>query len=514
MGEHGGVTPTPRSLHALAGLVAGLAGIAVSHALTMLLTIRATPLLAVAEAVIEITPGPLAESLIQVVGQYDKPILIVGVTLAVLALSAWAGALTQRGQGAAIAVFAAMGAVGAAAVWTRPEANLYDVVPVVAGTVTWIVVLSLIVDRLTKHHLHEPGRTDPDLARRRFLIEAGVVGAAAVVVGVAGQFVGASRRSVETARKLLRLPASAGVVPRGADQDLEGLTAWRTPNAHFYRIDTSLVVPTVDPTTWRLRVHGRVERELELTYQDLLDRELTEDWVTLCCVSNEVGGDLVGNAWWSGVRVADILAEAGVRPEADAVLQTSQDGWTCGTPIEALTDDRNALLAIAMNGEPLPVDHGFPVRMVVPGLYGYVSATKWLVDLEVSRFADFTAYWTGRGWAAEGPVKTQSRIDVPRGGADVPAGSLRVGGVAWAQHTGIDRVELRLDGQSWAEAELARVPNVDTWVQWSGTVDVAPGAHTLAVRATDRSGYTQTGVRTGVVPDGATGWHTVEFDAG
>ncbi|HEY0773967.1 MAG TPA: molybdopterin-dependent oxidoreductase, partial [Nocardioidaceae bacterium] len=188
--------------------------------------------------------------------------------------------------------------------------------------------------------------------------------------------------------------------------------------------------------------------------------------------------------------------------------------WTCGTPIEALTDDRNALLAIAMNGEPLPVDHGFPVRMVVPGLYGYVSATKWLVDLEVSRFADFTAYWTGRGWAAEGPVKTQSRIDVPRGGADVPAGSLRVGGVAWAQHTGIDRVELRLDGQSWAEAELARVPNVDTWVQWSATVDVTPGPHTLAVRATDRSGYTQTGVRTGVVPDGATGWHTVEFAAG
>ncbi len=305
-----------------------------------------------------------------------------------------------------------------------------------------------------------------------------------------------------------------GLVPAGAEVELEGVQPWRTPNGDFYRIDTALVVPTVEPTEWRLRVHGMVERELVLTYQDLLDRELTEDWVTLCCVSNEVGGDLIGNAWWSGVRVADVLAEAGVRPEANAVLQTSDDGWTCGTPIEALTDDRNALLAIAMNGEPLPVEHGFPVRMVVPGLYGFVSATKWLVDLEVSRFDDFTAYWTSRGWAAEAPVKTQSRIDVPGDGDDVAAGSLRIGGSAWAQHTGVERVEYRLDGGAWTEADLGRVPNVDTWVQWSATVEVDPGDHTLAVRATDRSGYTQTGVRTDVVPNGASGWHTVEFEAG
>jgi DMSO/TMAO reductase YedYZ molybdopterin-dependent catalytic subunit len=209
-----------------------------------------------------------------------------------------------------------------------------------------------------------------------------------------------------------------------------------------------------------------------------------------------------------------VLAEAGVLPEANAVLQTSHDGWNCGTPVEVLTDDRNALLAIAMNGEPLPVEHGFPVRMVVPGLYGYVSATKWLVDLKVSRFDDFTAYWTSRGWAAQAPVKTQSRIDVPRPGADVKAGALRIGGSAWAQHTGIERVEYRLDGGAWTRAQLGRVPNVDTWVQWSASVDVSPGPHRLAVRATDRGGSTQTGVRTDVVPNGATGWHTVEFDAG
>jgi DMSO/TMAO reductase YedYZ molybdopterin-dependent catalytic subunit len=403
-----------------------------------------------------------------------------------------------------------MGALATAAVWTRPRANGYDVVPVLAGTVTWVVVLSLLLDQLAK----QQGQHEPDEARRRFLVTAGVFAGAAVVVGLAGQVAGASRRGVDTARKLLRLPVHHGSVPDGADAGVGGVAPWRTPNAEFYRIDTAIVVPTVDPTEWRLRVHGMVERELVLTYKDLLARELTEDWVTLCCVSNEVGGDLIGNAFWSGVRVADVLAEAGVLPEANAVLQTSHDGWNCGTPVEVLTDDRNALLAIAMNGEPLPVEHGFPVRMVVPGLYGYVSATKWLVDLKVSRFDDFTAYWTSRGWAAQAPVKTQSRIDVPRPGADVKAGALRIGGSAWAQHTGIERVEYRLDGGAWTRAQLGRVPNVDTWVQWSASVDVSPGPHRLAVRATDRGGSTQTGVRTDVVPNGATGWHTVEFDAG
>jgi DMSO/TMAO reductase YedYZ molybdopterin-dependent catalytic subunit len=517
MGDHGEVTPAPRSLHALAGVVAGLAGIAASHAVTMLLTIRATPLIAVAEAIIEVTPGPVAESLIRLVGQYDKPILVVGVTLGLLAFSAWAGAATQRGRGVAVVIFLSMGVLATAAVWTRPEADVYDVVPVLAGTVTWIVVLALLVARLVRHHGGEAGQGAvgvADGARRQFLMEAGAVAAGAVVVGVVGQVVGAPRRSVETARQLLRLPVRRGAVPDRADLGVPGVAPWRTPNTLFYRIDTALVVPTIDPTTWRLRIHGMVEREITLTYQDLVDRQLTEAWVTLCCVSNEVGGDLVGNAHWSGVRVADVLAEAGVLPGADAVLQTSHDGWTCGTPIEVLTDDRDALLALAMNGEPLPVEHGFPVRAVVPGLYGYVSATKWLVDIEVSRFEQFTAYWTARGWAAQGPVKTQSRIDVPRGGADVPAGRLRAGGSAWAQHTGVERVEYRLDGRSWVEAELGRVPNVDTWVQWRAEVDVSPGRHTLAVRATDRSGYTQTGVRTDVVPDGATGWHTVEFTAG
>jgi hypothetical protein len=273
------------------------------------------------------------------------------------------------------------------------------------------------------------------------------------------------------------------------------------------------VVPAVEVDTWRLRIHGMVERELTLSFDDLLDRTLTESWITLTCVSNPVGDDLVGNAWWSGVRVADLLARAGPLPGADAVLQTSEDGWNCATPIEVLTDDRDALLAVAMNGEPLPLEHGFPVRMVVPGLYGYVSATKWLVDLEVTRFDDVEAFWTQRGWSPQGPIKTQSRIDVPAGNHRVTSGSVVVAGVAWAQHTGIETVEVRLDGGAWTPVELGRVPSLDTWVQWSGTIEVEQGVHTLAVRATDRSGYTQTGVQRDVLPDGATGWHTIEFTA-
>jgi DMSO/TMAO reductase YedYZ molybdopterin-dependent catalytic subunit len=341
-----------------------------------------------------------------------------------------------------------------------------------------------------------------------------VITAGAAVLGTVGRVVGRGRRKVEESRRLLRLPqVSEPRVPPSARVGLDGIAPWETRNDDFYLIHTAIVVPTIEPRDWQLRIHGLVDREITLTYADLVERRFDEAWITLNCVSNEVGGSLVGNAWWSGVRTADLLTLAGVDAGADAVLQTSEDGWTCGTPLAALTDDRNAMLAVAMNGQPLPIEHGFPVRTVVPGLYGYVSACKWVVDWEVTRFADITAYWTERGWSEKGPVKIASRIDVPRSGDEVAAGPVSFGGVAWMQHTGISAVEFQVDRGPWTRAELGRVDNVDTWVQWKGVVDVEPGDHLVRVRAVDADGNEQTGVDRDVLPDGATGWHQVDFTA-
>ena len=317
------------------------------------------------------------------------------------------------------------------------------------------------------------------------------------------------RQAVESTRRLLKLPVSSGTVPAGAETGIAGMTPWRVPNQEFYRIDTALVVPAVDPGEWKLRIHGLVDREVTITYAELLKRQLTETWVTICCVSNPVGGDLIGNAWWSGVRIADLLKEAGVKPEADAVKQTSKDGWTCGTPIEALTDGRDALLAVGMNGGPLPIDHGFPVRMIVPGLYGYVSATKWLVDLELTTFESYDPYWVQRGWTRDGPIKTMARIDSPKPLARVSAGTVAVAGVAWAQHHGIDGVEVRIDGGHWQAARMAAVDTIDTWRQWVLEWDAPAGNHTIEARATDATGGTQTEARAEPFPNGATGWHSV-----
>ena len=294
---------------------------------------------------------------------------------------------------------------------------MVDAVPVLVGLLTWVTVHSALTDALVR------GRRRPDLEsreRRVFLVVAGAVAVASVGIGVAGRFVGAGRRHVETSRRLLRIPGvTRREAPAATSLGVRGIAPWQTPNEDFYLIDTTIAVPTIEPEDWSLRIHGLVDRELTLSYADLVARQMTESWVTLACVSNEVGGGLVGNARWSGVRIADLLADLGVSAEADCVLQTSHDGWSCATPLSTLTDDRDAMLAVAMNGRPLPIEHGFPVRTVVPGLYGYVSATKWVVDYEVSTFANAVGYWTTKGWSAEGPVKLASRIDVPRSGDDV-----------------------------------------------------------------------------------------------
>jgi DMSO/TMAO reductase YedYZ molybdopterin-dependent catalytic subunit len=497
---------------ALAGVLTGAAGIVTSQATVWALRATNSPVVAVASAVRDLTPGPLAIRLVHLVGHLDKPLLVAGTLIVLVALCGWAGLLTRRHPLVPDLLFALLALIGLLAVVRLEDSGIASGLAVIVGLVTWIVTLRL----LTAPLLAEPDASAAGLSaesRRAFLLRAGGAAAVVLVAGAAGRVASGSRRRVEQARKLLRLPVHRGTLPQGANVDVVGIAPWRTPNSDFYLIHTALAPPSISPKDWQLRIHGMVDRERTYTYDDLMGRSLTEAWVTLCCVSNEVGGDLIGNAFWSGVLVRDLLKEAGVQSGADAVLQRSHDGWTCGTPLAALTDDRNAMLAVAMNGVPLPIEHGFPVRTVVPGLYGYVSATKWLVDLEVTRFDRFDAYWTRRGWSEKGPVKTESRIDVPRDGDNVKAGMIRVGGSAWAQHTGIERVEYQLDGGPWRTADLGGVPDADTWVQWTDLVDVGAGDHVLVVRATDKSGATQTSARRDVVPDGATGWHSVSFSA-
>jgi len=348
--------------------------------------------------------------------------------------------------------------------------------------------------------------------RRRFFAAAGVTALAAGIAATGGRLLGAARSNVTRAREALTLPTpakAASPVPAGVQSPVPGVTPWLTPNNDFYRIDTALSIPEINIDDWQLRVHGLVEQEVTLSFQDLLDAQLIESHVTLTCVSNPVGGNLAGNAKWLGLPIRDVLARAKPKDGADMVLSKSIDGFSASTPLEVLQDGRDAMLAIGMNGEPLPLEHGYPVRMVVPGLYGFVSATKWVVDLEVTRFADNKAYWTNRGWSERGPIKTMARVDVPRSFAKVAAGKVAVGGTAWAQTRGIAKVEVQIDNGAWAEATLSAEASTVTWRQWSYEWDAAPGPHYIKVRATDGTGQVQTDQRADPVPDGASGWQSV-----
>ena len=504
--------------------MAGFAGLATSYLVAMAMSIRESPVVAVGELVIRYTPGDVAERAIGVLGYWDKPALLIGIFVILGALFAWAGRLARTSWSRALIIFVLLGAVGAAAVALRPGTSVGNYFPLAVGFVTWLVCLSVITEPLRRTEAGEAApagegtATGQDAAahssRRAFLIRAGVVSGLAILVGGAGRLLGRGRRQLEETRRLLKLTGvSEPLVPRSARIGVPGVSPWQTRNDDFYLIHTAIVTPTIEPREWSLRIHGMVDREVVLTYQDLIDRQRTEAWITLNCVSNRVGGELVGNAWWGGVRLAELLEEVGVHDDADAVLQTSEDGWNCGTPLAALTDDREAMLALAMNGRPLPIDHGFPVRTIVPGLYGYVSACKWVVDMEVTRFDRIQAYWTEKGWGEQGPVKIASRIDVPSSGDEVAAGDVSFGGVAWHQHTGISGVEVSLDGGDWQPADVAPGPTDDTWVQWAITTQVEPGDHLVRVRAIGKDGEVQTGVERDVLPDGATGHHEVDFTA-
>ncbi len=478
-------------------MLAAAAAVAVSEALAALFNLRESPVLALGQTVIKLTPGGIAEAIIGVVGTKDKPLAVASVVAAILLLGGLAGLWWNARRTWSIALVAVLVVAAAAAMIGRPYAFG-------GGVIVCIVAGAVVLGVLTLLNRNDVGS---DAGRRSFIRTVGMVAAATVVLGGAGELLGSRRRrrqEIERVRESLQLPTRGVAVPAGVDFGARDQPRWLTPNDEFYRIDTALSPPLIDPNAWELRIHGMVDREMTLTYQDLLDRGLKDAWITICCVSNPVGGDLIGNTSWSGVPIKDLLEEAGVQQGADAMLSTSEDGWNCGTPLDALMDGRDALLALTMNGEPLPVAHGFPVRQVVPGLYGYVSATKWVTDWEVTRFQDFQAYWTQRGWSPLGPIKTQARIDLPQGSAE--AGKVMVAGVAWAQGVGVSGVEVRVDGGPWEKATLAKVPNVDTWVQWTWSWDAGVGDHTIEARATNRMGETQTDEVADVLPDGATGY--------
>ncbi|SCL13119.1 DMSO/TMAO reductase YedYZ, molybdopterin-dependent catalytic subunit [Micromonospora rhizosphaerae] len=512
------MSTTSRGYAALAGITAAAVAIGAAEPVAVLTGPRSAPLIAVGGLVVDFVPEPVKQFAIALFGTYDKIALLIGTALLLAAFAALLGVLAARRLWIGLVGIAAFAAIGVAAALTRAGADAADALPSLVGAALGALVLWLLLAGPLQTDLWSWSPPTPDgdevdpEGRRRFLTGAGALLGAAAVAGLGGHWLG-GRRGVSAARRAVALPtpsAAAPAVPAGADLSLAELAPYVTTNSGFYRIDTALVVPQVDPETWQLRIHGRVRNEITLSFADLLRRPLVERYVTLACVSNEVGGDLIGNARWLGVPIKELLDEAEPEEGADQVVGRSVDGWTCGTPTTVLRDGRDALLAVGMNGEPLPVEHGFPVRMVVPGLYGYVSACKWVTELELTSFADFDAYWVPRGWSAQGPIRTQSRIDTPRSRNRLSAGPVMVAGVAWAQHRGIRRVEVRVDEGPWREATLAPTVSADTWVQWSWRWDATPGEHTLQVRATDADGQTQTGQQRPVAPDGATGWHTVK----
>ncbi|MCW3492132.1 molybdopterin-dependent oxidoreductase [Microbacterium sp. SSM24] len=497
---------------ALAGVVSAGVFLAVAEVVALLVARQSSPILAVGSFVIDIVPQPLKEFAIATFGENDKPVLLGGLGLAVIIASAIAGLLQLWRPPLGIVALGIAGALSVAAIVTRAGATPFAWVPPVLGTVAGAVVLWVTVARL-RGWQHADAALDESgsgrLDRRVFLQVLTIAGASALIAGVGARVANVATTSIAAVRRALRLPEprTRVEVPADAEFDVPGISPLYTPNADFYRVDTALTVPSVDPATWRLTVDGLVDRKIELTFDDLVGMGLDEYSITLTCVSNEVGGELLGTAKWLGVPVRDILALAGPQGDSDMVLSHSIDGFTASTPLDALTDPgRDAILAVAMNGEPLPLEHGFPVRMVVPGLYGYVSATKWLTRLQLTTFAADEAYWTPRGYSAEAPIKFSSRLDTPRTGQAVPAGRVPLAGVAWAQTVGIERVEVRIDGGEWQTATLSAPVNDDTWVQWMLEWEATPGNYNVTVRAVNRDGDLQIEERAPIAPDGSTGW--------
>ena len=520
--------------YALCGVLAAAAGMAVGHLVAAFVNPAASPVLAVGSTVIDATPTPVKEFAVKQFGTADKPILLASVSIVTVLVAAAIGVAWRKRPTLATVLLVVLAGLAGAAAMLRPTALPQDVIPGLATAAIGVVVLtglgrlaagrpalagtqgtgdgtprstSTPHESPTDHSAHAPGAPGRP-GRRNFLLGAAGVTAGAAALGGLGQKLAAP--ATDPGSIALPTPQQpAPALPAGIEGKVKGVSAFRTPVEKFYRIDTALVIPRVDVDSWRLEIDGDVEEPYTLTFDELLALPMIERDITLNCVSNEVGGPYIGSTRWLGVRVKDLLERARVKQGVEQILSESTDGMTISTPIEALTDDRDAMVAIAMDGKPLPARHGFPARLVTPGLYGYVGATKWLTKLTATTYAAEKAYWTKRDWAEKADVKTQARIDTPAGLGTYPVGTVAIGGVAWAQQRGITGVEVRVDDGPWQKATLGPDAGLDYWRQWFFLWDATAGRHDLTVRATDATGKPQTDQKAEPFPNGASGYHSI-----
>ena len=500
-------------LHAAYGVLATLVGLAAGHLVAALTVPAASPVLATGSTVIDLTPTPLKEFAIRQFGTADKLVLVGSVTIVVLLLAAIAGVIADRRETVGLLILVGLAGVAGVLAVLRPGSGPLDLLPAlataaVAATSLWW--LHRVVDR-------GPDRSSSGVdgpSRRGVVLATGGLAAAAVTMGALGRFV-TSYRLGGTDIALPTAADPAPSFPQGLEAQYDGISPLRTPNADFYRVDTRLTVPAVDVDSWTLTIDGDVDQEVTLTFAELAAMRTVERDITLTCVSNEVGGPYVGGARWLGVPLKDVLDKAGIdSTKADQILSTDVDGMTISTPLGVAVDGRDALIAIGMNGEPLPREHGFPARMVVPGLYGYVSACKWITRMTLTTYDAEQAYWTEREWAIDAPIKISSRVDTPKPFSDSKAGKVVVGGIAWAQHVGIDKVEVRIDGEAWQPAELGPQVTDDYWRQWYFEWDAKPGQHFISCRATNKDGEVQTDVRARPFPEGSSGLQEISVSVG
>jgi DMSO/TMAO reductase YedYZ molybdopterin-dependent catalytic subunit len=509
-------TPT-RPQAALAGLAAGAAALGVAELLAGILPGAASPIIAIGDLVIALQPPGAKQFVVDLFGEADKLLLNLVIAGVALAAAAGGGLVARRWPQAVTFGGLAFGLLALVAGLRDPLSEPITTVVVVAVAVAVAIYGMRWLLRLAAEHNGPREAEMPAWGRRRFIGTSLALLGLAAGSGLVGRTLLDRGRltAASQARELPEPSSPAASPPDGSSLAIVGITPLVTSNEQFYRIDTALLVPRPNVDEWRLTVKGLVERPFELTYSELLAMELHEQYVTIACVSNEVGGDLVGNALWRGVRLKDLLHRAGLKPEAEQIVGRAVDGFTVGFPVaHALAPDREPLVAVGMNGEPLPADHGFPARLIVPGLFGYVSATKWLAEIELTTWDGFDAYWVPLGWSKDGPILTQSRVDVPRNGARLDAGPITIAGVAWAPDRGIGGVEVQVDEDGWQPARLATPISDATWVQFSLPWDASAGDHLIRVRAIDGEGEVQTDERTRPDPDGARGHHTIRVSVG